>query len=296
LVQCRQSDFNSINVNNYIALCYIKLGEYQKAIKAIDLVMKIDRSNKAALNHKKELIHFGVIKKEANHMILSIAIVTVLAMGAVGSYYLISKKDNVNTENNLIMNSQQEAEISTEDGTPDEGAAEQKLFTSKEIVSAIEGKDYEKLYSILSAVENSTLSEDEQVFIQKAVVLLSQGGMEYFYAKGLEAVESKDFNSAIGYFSKGFKYSQGSYKHSHYIYMLGLSYKNAGDIDSAIKYYDQYDRNYPSGDYEQTVLYELALIYKNIDDSTSKSYAKKLVKLYPKSIYNNSIIQGILSR
>jgi outer membrane protein assembly factor BamD (BamD/ComL family) len=78
--------------------------------------------------------------------------------------------------------------------------------------------------------------------------------------------------------------------------MLGLSYKNAGDIDSAIKYYEQYDKNYPSGDYEQTVLYELALIYKNIDDSTSKSYAKKLVKFYPKSIYNNSIIQGILSR
>jgi len=41
LNQCENSHFNFINVKNYISICYIKQGEYDKALQYIKEVLKV---------------------------------------------------------------------------------------------------------------------------------------------------------------------------------------------------------------------------------------------------------------
>lgn len=54
LEECRKSDYNKINVNNYLAYCYIKLGQFSNADICLGEVLKIDRNNEQALNYRKE--------------------------------------------------------------------------------------------------------------------------------------------------------------------------------------------------------------------------------------------------
>ena len=67
LEQCEDSDFNFINVNNLISLCYIKQGEYDKALPHIVKVLKTDKKNTAAIMNKKTLIEYGNLKREINY-------------------------------------------------------------------------------------------------------------------------------------------------------------------------------------------------------------------------------------
>lgn len=60
LEQCEESDFNCINVNNSLARCYLKKGEYIKADKCINKVLSIDRKNPEAIKNKKVLLSCGI--------------------------------------------------------------------------------------------------------------------------------------------------------------------------------------------------------------------------------------------
>ena len=67
LKQCENSHFNFINVNNHISLCYIKQGEYDKALHYINEVLKVDKKNTQAIMNKKTLIEYGNLKREINY-------------------------------------------------------------------------------------------------------------------------------------------------------------------------------------------------------------------------------------
>ncbi len=64
--ECEKSHFNVLNLWNYIAYCYVKLGEYDKCNHYINEILKIDKVNSMALATKKTLMDIGVIKKEVN--------------------------------------------------------------------------------------------------------------------------------------------------------------------------------------------------------------------------------------
>ena len=76
--------------------------------------------------------------------------------------------------------------------------------------------------------------------------------------------------------------------------MLALSYKSISDFENAIKYYELSLKQFPSGSYAEEVLYNLILINKDIDINKAKGYAEKLVKQFPDSQYNNTIVKKIL--
>lgn len=305
LEACRESDFNSINVNNSIALCYTKLGEYNKAEKFIEEVFKIDKRNKTALSLRKELTEFGIIKSKPSKYYILIGIFSIIILVSAVFIKTLQKPAGYNkkaevTESN--SNTQTQGDAIKKDNNKAAGEGENKkeepseAFSKEEIDKALESKDYEKLYTIVSSFKGSNTLHENTELIVKAEGALKNGGVSYFYNKGREALKAKDYTSAEDNLIKAYNYGSESYLYSHITYMLGLNYKENSDIEKAIKYYKQYDSKYPSGDYEETVLYELALIYKNIDHETSKSYAKKLRKAYPKSIYNNSVTKGILER
>lgn len=297
---CKNSDFNTINVDNYITLCYIKLGEYAEAQNSIEQVLKVDKTNKEALTHRKELIEFGIIKREKGLLKYSIAVlVCVFLLSAAAIIFNNNKspktgsiaKDTIETQsvkNNEVIADKENIE------KPLEKVNEE--FPIKALEKAIGEADYEELYGITSVWQDKSLKEGELRVLVNAKEQLSQKGVEYFYNKGREFFSSKDYNKAIEYFLKAYAYGNENYLLSHITYMLGVSYQRIGDFNNIIKYYSEYDSKYPNGDYEPTILYELALIYKDVDEVKSKSYAERLARLYSKSIYNNSIINEILKR
>ncbi|MCM8710745.1 tetratricopeptide repeat protein [Clostridium sp. SYSU_GA19001] len=305
LEECKKSDFNSINVNNCIALCAIKTGEYKKALKAIDEVLKIDKENKIALGYKKELIKFGIIEKKfkIKYINLSILIIGFIVIFTVISRFISSpakvynkpeiKENNLNITSKNISDIQQKSTVDKQEEKKEEAV---ELFPSEDIKKALESKNYDKLYTIFFKWQGKELNVGDKYLLVKTEEIIKDGGVEYFYNRGREAAGRKNYDEAIDYLTKAYNIGSSSYLYSHVIYFLGFSYESKGDIEKALKYYKEYDSKYPSGDYEDTVLYELALIYKNIDNDAARNYAEKLVKAYPKSIYNNSIIKGILKR
>ena len=308
LIKCKDSDFNSININNYIALCYIKLGEYNNALNHLNIVIKIDKNNKLAHKNKKELISLGVVKRtfKVKNIVIPATGVAVIAI-LIASAMSINKLyvSNVNKDKKPQVSTVDKSSLNTESTDKTQNIDNQKqaqkedkknieVFPTEEFTKSIESKDYDKLYNMYSKWKDKELSINQKAIMAKAKELLSGTGLEYFYNKGRQCLSAKDYNNAVGYFTIASSLGESNYLYSHVIYLLAVSYKNIGDVENSIKYYKEYDSKYPNGDYEEAVLYDLVLIYKNIDNYTAKSYANKLNKMYPKSIYNNSIIRGII--
>lgn len=304
LEKCKESDFNCINVNNSLTLCYIKLGEYQSADKLIEEVFKIDRKNKIALRNKNELISLGVTKRRIAPKYFLIPIACVILVVAVSfavkniNKTLADKNNNkveqIKTPENSIKQAssdKQETSESTDAVKPSEA-----IFNNEELNKAIEVKDYEKLYSIVDEWTGNDLNINDKTLLQRGTELLQSSGIEYLYNKGRQALGANDYKTSEKYFTMAYAYGKEYYLYQDILYMLGFSYKCDNNIDHCLKYYEEYDSKFPSGTYEETVLYDMSLIYKSVDMKLSKDYASKLVKNYPKSIYNNSIIKEILQK
>ncbi|MCM0649452.1 tetratricopeptide repeat protein [Clostridium swellfunianum] len=311
LNKCEQSDFNSINVNNYIALCYIKLGEYSAALAHINKVLKIDRKNKNALDTRKELADLGVVKSsfKLRYIFAGVSVI-VLALGIIISFKFINKdnklvdRDSIKQDQLLLApndvtenNSNNQAkEANIEISKQQEEEKSHESFPELEASIDLSSKDYEKLYDVYIKWRNKELTDNQKYLMAQINELLTDSGVEYFYNAARQAMSSKNYKTALEYLEKGSRFGEEHYLNSHIIYLLGVSNKNLNDVETAIKYYKKYDNNYPNGDYEESVLYELALIYKNIDINEAKSYATKLSELYPKSMYNNSIVRDLMKR
>lgn len=103
LKRCQDSDFNFINVNNNISLCYIKQGEYDKALQYINEVIKVDKKNAQAIINKKILIKYGSLKRKINFGKLALVTVSVFLVLMV---IFIGYKDFNNIKHILIMGMQ----------------------------------------------------------------------------------------------------------------------------------------------------------------------------------------------
>jgi tetratricopeptide (TPR) repeat protein len=96
LKQCENSHFNFINVNNNISLCYIKQGEYDKALNHINEVLKVDKKNTQAIMNKKTLIEYGNLKKEINYkkiFIVTASVLLTIFIVFLGKTYMNNAKD-----------------------------------------------------------------------------------------------------------------------------------------------------------------------------------------------------------
>ncbi|GLC29754.1 tetratricopeptide repeat protein [Clostridium omnivorum] len=318
---CDESDFNCINVNNYMALCYIKLGEYSAASACISKVLKLDVNNVEAKEYRKMLIDYGIVKKQRNFKAISV-LVAVLCI-AIFSIITIKTKAYKNygflsyiskpkiaqnnkqgsTNNNAAAKNeiqQQNTEVQqpqkqeTKNGEIQKQAAEK--FPSEDVKKQIEAKNYDALYDLVSKWQDKNLSINDKTMIAKAREILVSDGTEYFYGTGSKALSSKDYSKSKDYLLKAYSVGGGSYLNPHIIYMLAASYENLEDIENALKYYSEYNSKFSKGDYAETVLYKLALLNKNVDMNKAKAYAETLVNTYPNSMYNNTIIKDIISK
>lgn len=303
LEQCEGSDFNCINVNNHIALCYIRIGEYNKALEYIEKVLEVDKNNSMSKQIIKTLKTYGDrdLVKNHNKINLKHVFIALICLVILSSFFMIHDKF---MKDNKSLNAPKESPKKVINKT-DTGEAkkdkviinkgENEIFPSDKVKSDIENKNFLNLYEETAKWKEKSISDNDKIILSKANELLASEGVEYFYNNGCTYMSSNDYNNAKAYLVKAYEIGQESYLYPHIIYMTGSAFYSSGDAESAIKYYVQYDKDFSNGNYEDTVLYNLAIIYKDIDKSTAKTYAEKLLNNYPESIYSNSIIRGLVT-
>lgn len=274
LIKCRESDYNSINVNNAISTCYITLGQYEEAITYINQALEIDKKNEIALSNRKNLIKNGVNKSKflkSNNLNKALLIGTIACIFISLSVFGIGKlrkdipeiQEAKNPTNINVENKSNESNI-----TKDE--LEDKSESKKE--------------------ENIELSKQEKI-------ILTEEEIKDLYIRGRdESNNNKNYDEAIKHLSKAYDYGKSSYLYPHILYSLGSAYDNKKNINESIKYYIEYVDRFPKGNYMEEVLYRLVLINKDMDLNKSKEYAIRLSKNYPDSQYNNSVIKNILNK
>jgi Uncharacterized protein conserved in bacteria len=303
LEQCAESDFNCINVNNHIALCYIRIGEYNKALEFIERVLAVDKNNSMSKQIIKTLRTYGdedVVKKH-DKINLRYVFIVLISLVIFGSLFIMYEKF---IKGNKSLNNPKESprkiinKINTGEANKDKvvtNKGKNEVFPSDKVKSDIENKNFLNLYEETAKWKDKSISDNDKLILSRANELLKNEGAEYFYNNGCTYMSSNDYNNAKAYLVRAYEIGKESYLYPHIIYMTGSAFYSSGDAESAIKYYVQYDKDFPNGNYEDTVLYNLAIIYKDIDRSKAKTYAEKLLNNYPQSIYSNSIIREIVS-
>jgi len=306
LLECSKSDYNCINVYNALTSCYIKVGEYNKAIESIDKVLAVDKNNKIAVDNKNTLITLGVIKRKFdNKMFVSFAAVICIFLIIGCSIYLGINKSKESSskasekklaEKQQVKEEQSIKEKETKVNEPEKKEAALEPFPYEQVNKYINDRNFEELYTIKEKWQNQNLNVNEKTLMSKVNDLLKGEGTGHFYKKGMESFNKKDYNASAQYLYKGVVVGEENDLYSEIIYMLAVSLENTGDIEKAITYYEMYTTKFPQGNYEPIALYRLALIYKPLDINKAKAYSKRIVDFYPKTIYNNSNIKDILNK
>lgn len=311
LEECAGSDFNCINVNNHISLCYMRIGEYDKALEYIEKVLTVDKNNSMAREIIKNLGTYGDVGNNRNKINLKYVLIVIICLVVIFSILMVYGKFIKNNKNLNIKNPFSAALNKPKESSkkainkPNTGEAkkdkvvpnkiEEETFPSDKVKVDIENKSFEVLYEETVKWKDKNISVNDKIILSKATELLKKEGVDYFYNKGCTYMNSNDYNNAKTYLSKAYEIGKESYLYPHIIYMTGSAFYSSRDVENAIKYYKQYDENFSDGNYEDTVLYNLAIIYKDIDKSKAKIYAEKLLNNYPESIYSNSVIRGLVS-
>ncbi|GAA0784314.1 tetratricopeptide repeat protein [Hathewaya limosa] len=285
LEECiRTSDFNKINVNNELCKCYMKKGEYVKAISAMEKVLDIDRYNKVAKQKKKELQDLGVLKKEKGKTIFvstSIILVLLICIFSGTKFYNYKKPNDVlngvakirnkdnkakKDENHIIENKKQEVEekrkveeqkkleskkkeeqlknIEEEKKKKKEIEQEIKNFPRNEVKSYLSKKDFIKLDKIMTKWGNKELDLNDKVILNETKNFMDRGAGQYFYNLGRNNSKLGKFKEAIEYYDIGIKYGKGVFPYEDGLYMLGVCYNKIGNIEKAIGIYERYYKEY----------------------------------------------------
>ncbi|MBU3198181.1 tetratricopeptide repeat protein [Clostridium estertheticum] len=324
LKQCQDSDFNSINVNNNISLCYIKQGEYDKALQYINEVIKVDKKNAEASINKETLIKYGSLKRKINHVKIGVVtvsillIITVIFIGEKNIYNIkhisIMGAQKLQSGISIIKGNDKDETKSSEKvgknklvaikkntnldkaGTKTVGNKVQKIqeFPREQFKVSIKNNNMEQIVSYVNRWNKADLEMNDKLLTVKGEEIIKSDGVLYFYNKGVGYINDKEYTKAQKYFLYALPYSEGNYLHEHIVYMLAVSYKASSDFQNAVKYYELILKQFPSGSYTEEVLYNLVLINKDVDPNKAKLYAEKLVEQFPNSLYKNSIVNKIL--
>lgn len=327
LKQCQDSDFNFINVNNNISLCYIKQGEYDKALQYINAVIKVDKKNAQAIINKKTLIKYGSLKRKINFEKMAVVVVSVFLVIMVifigdkninnikqiskigaqklqSGIALIKGNDKGQTKSSEKTDGSKLIEINKNVKVDKSGSdigkvvlnktQESNEFPRQQFELSIKKNNMEQIITYVNTWKNTELDMNDKLLMVKGEEIIKDKGVLYFYDKGVGFINDKEYTKAEKYFLYALPYSKGNYLEEHIIYMLTVSYKSSSDFQNAVKYYAIILKQFPKGSYTQEVLYNLILINKDVDPNKAKVYAQKLAKQFPNSIYKNSIVKKIL--
>lgn len=300
LLKCKESDFNSINVNLALALCYMRKGDYSLSGVYITKVLEIDKNNNKARAIVKELEKYTGMKilaaKEGRNIKYIIGLVAIIVFCSITVliYQLVSKNEDTEKVDNLdkhqIENIQGNMnEVEEKDNTKEE-------ISIEEVNKAIEDKNYDYLHDIIQSVKSERLNGKGKTVYLKAEWILKEEGTENFYKKAMSLYESKKLNEAKVEFNKAYLYGKDNYLYPHILFFNGAVSEILNDNKNAIIFYENYYNGYKEESYTEEILYKLAVLYKDEDIDKSVEYARTLKSTYPRSMYNNNVISKILEQ
>lgn len=308
---CSESDFNSINVGNAISECLIKQGEYNRALEQINQVLQLDKEDKFALENKKMLIQYGIVKRKTNYRKLlkggfsTILFFSIICFGIANRQKIFEGFEKATSQDDFdssfvesISNqkNQNMPHINEDNSLKIETETKVKVnFPAEEIKADMENKNYEELYNQYIVWNGKIETINEKSLIVSIGELLKSEGVKYFYTLGNQYVREQNNNNAIESLKKAHALGKSNGLYSHIIFSLGSVYEKIGDYENALRLYEEYHKSFSREDYGEEVLYKMVMIYKNVDKNKAKIYAEELVNVYPKSIYNNTKIRAIIT-
>ncbi|MBU3089026.1 tetratricopeptide repeat protein [Clostridium gasigenes] len=260
---CRESDFNSIQVNNALALCEFKKGEYDKSRGYINKALGINKGDINTLAIKKQLDEFTETKN-VKKIVIPILLICIIIFSVIIMVNLKGKDDKISNSNNNIINDKE-----------------------------VEQKAVDKVEADISEVQEKDESKATEENIEE-VKSFSSEEIEEYYIRASTYFADGNYAEARNNLDKVIKQSVGNYLNDDILFLLASTYEKLEDINNSIKYFEEYISLYEKGNYIQEVYYKLALQYKSINIEKSKQYANKLRDNYPESIYNNNNIDSIL--
>ncbi|MBC8059732.1 MAG: tetratricopeptide repeat protein [Clostridiaceae bacterium] len=299
LKECEESDFNVLNVSNYIAVCLIKQGEFIDAKVYLDKVLNIDKKNKMALDNIKMLKKFGIINNKFQHGPIIIFLLIVFILGSGLSIHFAKNKKIATKQKVDTVKPIDNSKIAIQKETKPEEVKKiepEEVFPYDKIKSYIDEANYEELDKALYIWKDKSKDDRAKTLLENALVLIKDKGLKVFYDKGYKYFTDKDYKNASDYFHKVYSYGNIDYLYENGLFYLARSEENLGNINDEIKYYEEYSNTFPKGSYEATVLYNLAILYSKSDMNKAKGFAKMLLENFPNEDYNNSIMRDILAK
>lgn len=278
LMICKESDYNSINVNNALAICYMRKGEYVECQKCIDKVFSVDKYNIEAKSIKKEIDEILNIKSNSSVVIKSIIITGIICIIITSGILIKGKLQNGfkdDAENNFeVVNKSGEVDASESIDVSNLDTNSESINTStKESSNGIDKK------------EDSNLNEH----------ILNEDEIRENYMKATDSFDEEKYNDTKVILESTIIYAENSHLNDDIMFLLASTYEKLGDNNEAIKNFEKYISSYENGNYIEESYYKIALLYRDLNKDKSKYYAKELISKYSNSIYNNTNIIDILN-
>lgn len=265
---CKESDFNSISVNNALAICYMKKAQYIECREYIDKVFLLDKYNIDAKSIKKEIDE--ILNINNKRIVVKSIILTAIIFIIVTSGILIRGRFQGEYKNN------------TDDylGIVNENISVNNLENS--LITIDDNKEESNI-----KIENKDNNSDKQT--------LDQDQIRENYIKATNLFDEENYDNAKDILEQTVLYSEKNHLNDDITFLLASVNEKLGDNNEAIKYFEKYISVYENGNYIEESYYKVSLLYKDLNKEKSKYYAEELVNKFPNSIYNNTNIKDILN-
>lgn len=265
---CKESDFNSISVNNALAICYMKKAQYIECRECIDKVFLLDKYNIDAKSIKKEIDE--ILNINNKRIVVKSIILTAIIFIIITSGILIRGRF------------QGEYKSNTDDylGIVNENIAVNNLENS--LITIDDNKEESNI-----KIENKDNNSDKQT--------LDQDQIRENYIKATNLFDEENYDNARDILEQTVLYSEKNHLNDDITFLLASVNEKLGDNNEAIKYFEKYISVYENGNYIEESYYKVSLLYKDLNKEKSKYYAEELVNKFPNSIYNNTNIKDILN-
>ncbi len=168
-MKCRESDFNSLNVNLSLAKCYLKKCDYALSSYYLIKALEIDRFNNEANNIKKSIESYSNEKVNVGNNLLDLKkvivcigiILIIIAVPLISKVYISSVKQKESMDEQYLNYNNMNADTEKEDNKEESSVELSKIDTY------INEKKYLELHNIISKFILEYLSKEEQVFYYK---------------------------------------------------------------------------------------------------------------------------------
>ncbi|MCR1952138.1 MULTISPECIES: tetratricopeptide repeat protein [unclassified Clostridium] len=286
LMYCKESDYNSINVNNALAICYMRKGQYDDCKRCIEKVFSLDKGNILANSINKEIDEILNTNSNRNigiKPILVTSIICIIIVSGILVKYKLQNNSKNNTESSFDIANKNESIVEE-----NSGGILNSIDNSTEEIS----NETEEVSNVMEEI-NDGIEDKEEVDLEHNALTEEEIRENYIESTNLFAEENYD--AARDILEDTVLYSENNHLNDDIIFLLASTYERLGMNDQAIKSFEKYISSYENGNYIEESYYKISLLYKDLNTDKSKYYAKELASKYSNSIYNNSNIDDILN-